>query len=533
MTETMSELSSPALTDTESMRWRAFRLIHDLQAGLPHASIELRALGEQAAAMQFEEVERACLFGDAVAAWIERDPRAAEIVEQLIATSDGDLAMLALGLAMRSEPSFGGHERRDPSEQEQDLAQAVVLLEESKGGVLERISGHTACSIAFGSRLLFELADEQCAAAFALAEPFADGVLDFIIAPVAFNKIEWLVSWASVLRQLDDTAGVVAIRESWDRSVEASRRYEMSPSWRRELHALGLVLRSISGEDTALEAQTMLSEPPNDIEQTPRTPPVLHLAIAVSDADADRPNRSDAARCALNALDADLQPQLYDLALHLTARAEMPDSTNSALVYGRRQLATSWERRSASLGAMRSRIRSERFVQERDLLMRHAHVDELTGISNRRAFDQFLESATHLDRNPVSIVIFDVDQFKTVNDRHGHFTGDQVLVAVANVLTSSIRHRDLAARLGGDEFAVVLVGTDADSAAARARNILQAFSADPASRLGEDHDVCLSAGVASGDVDRVQELWHEADSAMYQAKAAGGNRVVTASLNDD
>jgi diguanylate cyclase (GGDEF)-like protein len=532
MTETMSQAPSPAMTAPESMRWRAFQLIHDLQAGLPQASIDLRALGEQAVAMQFEEVERACLFGDAVAAWIERDPRAAEIVEQLIATSDGDPAMLAVGLALRSEPSFAGH-ARDASEQEQDLAQAVVLLDESKGGVLERISGHTACSIAFGSRLLFELADEQCSAAFALAEPFADGVLDFIIAPVAFNKTEWLVAWASVLRQLDDRAGVAAIRESWDRSLETTRRYEMSPSWRRELHALGLVLRSISGEDTAREAGTMLSEPPDGFEETPRTPPLCQLAIAVSDADADRPNRGASALCALTALDADLQPQLHDLALQLTALAEMPSSTSSALLYARRQLATSWERRSASLGAMRSRIKSERFVQERDLLMRHAHIDELTGISNRRAFDQFLEHLTQLDRNLVSLVIFDVDQFKIVNDRYGHFAGDQVLVAVANSLTASIRHRDLAARLGGDEFAVVLVGTDAASASARASTVLHAFSVDPASRLSDDHDVRLSAGVASGDVSEVQMLWHEADAAMYRAKAAGGNQVVTARFNSE
>lgn len=515
------------------MRWRAFQLIHDLQAGLPQAEENLRTLGKRATALQFAEIERACLFGEAVAAWIGRDSRAPELVERLIAASDGDSAMLALGLALRSETSFAGHALRDPSAPEQDLAQAVVLLEESEDGVLERISGHTACSIAFGSRLLFELADEQCNAAFALAESFADGVLDFIIAPVAFNQTEWLVSWASVLRQLDDAAGISALRKSLDSSVQATRRYQMAPSWRRELHALELVLRSISGEDTAREAQMMLLEPPMNFEETPRTPPLCQLAIAVSDADTNRPNRGASALSALSALDADLQPQLYDLALQLTALAELSNSASSALHYGRRQLATGWERRSASLGAMRSRIESERFARERDLLLRHAHVDELTGISNRRAFDQFLESATLLNQNPISLIIFDIDDFKIVNDRYGHLIGDQVLVAVAKVLTSSIRHRDLAARLGGDEFAVVLVGADIDSAAGRASNILHAFSANPASQPGKGHEVRLSAGVASGDVDQVQKLWHEADSAMYRAKAAGGNQVAAIRLTGD
>jgi diguanylate cyclase (GGDEF)-like protein len=176
---------------------------------------------------------------------------------------------------------------------------------------------------------------------------------------------------------------------------------------------------------------------------------------------------------------------------------------------------------------MRSRLQAERLRTEHDLLSRHAHLDDLTGLSNRRGFDRYLAALEHQGVDIVAILLVDLDEFKAVNDRHGHATGDAVLIAVAGVIQASVRRADCAVRLGGDEFAVVLASANLEVARLRADNVVDAVARQPWGDVASGLSVSLSIGLASGSRANVQDLIAAADSALYEAKAAGGNRIVT------
>jgi diguanylate cyclase (GGDEF)-like protein len=165
-------------------------------------------------------------------------------------------------------------------------------------------------------------------------------------------------------------------------------------------------------------------------------------------------------------------------------------------------------------------------------LERLATRDELTGALNARAFAERL--AQELERNqrykrPLAILYLDLDDFKAVNDQHGHQTGDAVLRLVANATRRAVRQSDIVARLGGDEFAVLMPETDggvAEAAATRlASGIRTVFQGTPS--------VTASIGLVStaNVVDaRPEELLRRADQAMYEAKRMGKDRVVQVAI---
>lgn len=147
--------------------------------------------------------------------------------------------------------------------------------------------------------------------------------------------------------------------------------------------------------------------------------------------------------------------------------------------------------------------------------------DPLTRVSNRRGLDESLESMfALLDRydQPFSLVIFDIDHFKLVNDTKGHLHGDRTLQAVARILDDTVRDSDVVARYGGEEFVVVMAHTTLDNAchfAERVRVLVE-------SNLG----LTISGGVAQAfDGDNPQSLLSRADAALYSSKAAGRNRI--------
>ena len=158
-----------------------------------------------------------------------------------------------------------------------------------------------------------------------------------------------------------------------------------------------------------------------------------------------------------------------------------------------------------------------------------AVIDGLTGMLNRRALDQRLHELTaqaQITGLPVAVIIGDIDHFKRVNDEHGHATGDAVLVEVAYRLRKSLRAFDLAYRVGGEEFLIVVPGADVPRAAELAEQLRAAVAAEPAAGLR----ITMSLGVAGSaglDLDRAR-LLHEADTALYEAKARGRDQVVAA-----
>jgi len=160
-------------------------------------------------------------------------------------------------------------------------------------------------------------------------------------------------------------------------------------------------------------------------------------------------------------------------------------------------------------------------------LERLSRTDALTGVPNRRAFDERLTVELQRSRRgelPVSLLMVDVDDFKLVNDTYSHAVGDEVLCAVADVLVACTREVDLVARIGGEEFVVLLAETGADGAENVARKIVAAI---PRLEVGSaEVHVTVSVGVATCEpFDDESSLFKRADYNLYEAKRLGKNRV--------
>jgi diguanylate cyclase len=158
-----------------------------------------------------------------------------------------------------------------------------------------------------------------------------------------------------------------------------------------------------------------------------------------------------------------------------------------------------------------------------------ALLDLLTGLKNRRGFEQASQDLSgQMKGKDTSLLMLDIDQFKKVNDTHGHVLGDKVLRAIAHVLSSNVKGRDVAARIGGDEFAVLLPGTGREGAATLAGQICSAVAQGRITRVdgGTMGQVTLSIGVAVAEEgESLEWLMERADTALYRAKRAGRNRV--------
>ena len=161
----------------------------------------------------------------------------------------------------------------------------------------------------------------------------------------------------------------------------------------------------------------------------------------------------------------------------------------------------------------------------RDELRYQAYHDPLTGLANRVLFSEAVEERLGRGESP-TVLFLDLDDFKMVNDSHGHATGDRLLTTVADRLADVVSDADLAARLGGDEFAVLLSeSSDRDRATHVGRRIVDALQI-PFSIRGQDLAIGASVGIAFGRAgDRAGDLLRDADVAMYAAKAAGKRQV--------
>ncbi|MDP9021391.1 MAG: diguanylate cyclase [Actinomycetota bacterium] len=159
--------------------------------------------------------------------------------------------------------------------------------------------------------------------------------------------------------------------------------------------------------------------------------------------------------------------------------------------------------------------------------------DGLTGLWNLRYFRQRAEEEVERAArfgHDLAMIILDIDHFKAVNDRYGHPVGDTVLIEVAQRVSAQVREVDTVARYGGEEFVLVLPETDLQGAARTAERIRQAVGASPVETEVGDLWVTVSLGVVGtrGSERSVDELLRAADQAMYAAKQAGRDRVVTA-----
>ncbi len=179
--------------------------------------------------------------------------------------------------------------------------------------------------------------------------------------------------------------------------------------------------------------------------------------------------------------------------------------------------------------ALRTQIRQIESLQED--LREQARRDPLTGLYNRRYLELVLERELAQGRDqPLSLIMIDIDRFKEVNDTLGHQAGDQVLTALAQILTATTRANDIACRFGGEEFTVVLPGADLQSGCAHAESWRKAFAELLIQTDAGEVRSTLSAGVAAWPVHAAERggLLGAADRALYVAKEAGRNRTVVA-----
>lgn len=158
-----------------------------------------------------------------------------------------------------------------------------------------------------------------------------------------------------------------------------------------------------------------------------------------------------------------------------------------------------------------------------------AYADPLTGLPNRRVLQMFLsrEFAATTRGRPCSIVLLDIDRFKTINDTDGHQAGDDVLRAVAQVLEENTRASDLSGRFGGDEFLTLLPGTNVSGALTFAERTRKAI----ASRFGETSlavTISIGLAVSNSSTKTEDDLLQAADIALYSAKRKGGDQTVVA-----
>lgn len=207
----------------------------------------------------------------------------------------------------------------------------------------------------------------------------------------------------------------------------------------------------------------------------------------------------------------------------------------------RRSMVQQLELLTDQAGSLRSQLREARDHSRNleDVIQRQASelvdvraraaLDPLTGVCNRGTFDIALRQAIHRARgsgSPLSLVLFDIDHFKSVNDSYGHPAGDAVLVSFAQAIVDQVRDDDVVGRYGGEEFAVILPGAAEAVATSVAERVREATSQLAFPPPAEKVRVTVSAGVAvMQGLDSASGLLRRADSALYSAKHGGRNQV--------
>ena len=219
----------------------------------------------------------------------------------------------------------------------------------------------------------------------------------------------------------------------------------------------------------------------------------------------------------------------------LTGRGEKGD-----LVRGLETGANDYVAKPYDSAELQARIRvgermlemQDKLLEARDAMKHLAMHDPLTGVLNRRAILERLAqeiSRAERDGTPLSVGMFDLDHFKKVNDTFGHQTGDEVLVAFTERVQAGLRDYDCFGRYGGEEFLVIATGSEGRAEESLYERLRVAVSGAAIPTKTGDVSLTVSVGVASGTgCSTVDELLAAADAALYEAKAAGRNRVAYA-----
>jgi two-component system cell cycle response regulator len=230
-------------------------------------------------------------------------------------------------------------------------------------------------------------------------------------------------------------------------------------------------------------------------------------------------------------------PELYSSAVVVVGCSPSAEAAWEGLEGGVHTYVSATWAPGELLGAVRSagrlRLAQEELLTQSQAMETLIYADALTSLYNRRFLHRELTvliAAARRHRRDLSIVLVDIDHFKSINDTYGHLAGDRVLVEVATRLGSRLRESDYLGRLGGEEFLALLPDTAAADAAIVAEALRAAIARPPIVIDGEHLRVTVSAGWAAWSAETPDQLLARADQALYQAKADGRNVVRGASV---
>jgi diguanylate cyclase (GGDEF)-like protein len=221
------------------------------------------------------------------------------------------------------------------------------------------------------------------------------------------------------------------------------------------------------------------------------------------------------------------------MAQHLELSREENEHARRALERHKNELEQRVQQRTGELLEANDQLREE--IKERErieaVLQQTARTDYLTQLPNRRAMIQILDKeAARFQRaqHPFSLVLLDIDHFKSINDSFGHDGGDEILVSIAEHMRGWMREKDVLARWGGEEFLILLSDTDVDRATEQAERLRAAIEAQTFNIQQGDTRITASLGVAGYTGHQgIDSCIKDADVALYRAKSGGRNRVIT------
>lgn len=525
------------------------------------ARAELAVLEVDARRQGWPEVELLAAAGQSLCDVLcPQDPAALEReLHELVARAQalGVPALLGLALGLRAVGAAG---RQDSATLLADAGRAVALADDENARAVDRCMVLVVCAAAYNTLSLWEMVDELFDRATALAPACEEPLQE---PAVAVNRVLLRLEWATALFELDRQGEALDQLQRATEAVRVALRTENLPRpWRRDVQVcqdlLAFVLRahaagdgtgntsSWDGQLAVLDGHRDALVAAGDVEVLP----LLDALVALSLLRVGRRRQALAlvARPAPGSSSSGARTFQSWVRARVLEGAAPDEALTAQREYGLLVSQLRWSARQGVLAAARSKIAGERLSAEHAVLARDVLLDPLTGLSNRRPFDDWLVRVPVRERT-TALLLVDLDSFKTVNDEHGHAVGDDVLRRVGLLIAAHVRPGDLALRLGGDEFAVVLEEdhdrspgqsqgdpeTMRRTALARAEAVQEAVVLTDWSRLAHGLSVRVSVGVAvsrlgpqwPGAADR---LYRAADAELYAAKVRPRDNAPAASL---
>jgi diguanylate cyclase (GGDEF)-like protein len=410
-----------------------------------------------------------------------------------------------------------------------DLAQAEVALSDTRDEGL-RNWAHTGLGYCYLELRLYEL-----------ALPHFESALDIVVSPMPLaesraidlmNLAELHLRWADELERAcpypdsdDDAERHRAEAHEQAKAAVAEAEALDAPALLAGCRAAELCSRPRTDAAAALPD---LRAAYGDEGHVPHSGGRATLGAALARALWRLDQREEALRVAEEAAalataagDWQVGASVQWLLVEMQAEAGLPGGV-AGRDYGRLLSGVLWSQRLSTLHGATRALELERLHHDRDAAQRAAHEDPLTGVGNRRALDQALAVAGTVPGAQLTLLLVDLDEFKAVNDTHGHPVGDEVLRTVAAALRGVARSGDLVARLGGDEFVVLARDTDERTGARLATRV--AAAVESAVVMAGDVRIPLRASVGfatTGPDVAVADLLRRADAAMYGDKPRG------------